>query len=81
VTFRAALDAIRDAHAGETGALREQLTKARHERDRERERVERLVQEASEARTRAEHAEALAAGERHRADAVQAMPHKPRAED
>jgi hypothetical protein len=47
---------VREAHAGEIGALREQLIDARSERDQERER--------------AEQAEAAIAAERQRADTL-----------
>lgn len=55
--FGNALAIIRDAHAGEIKALREQLVEARHERDQERER--------------AEHAETAIAAERQRADTLE----------
>lgn len=55
--FGNALAIIRDAHAGEIKALREQLVEARYERDQERER--------------AEHAETAIAAERQRADTLE----------
>jgi len=68
--FGAALDAVREAHAGEIQAVREQLSEARHERDREWERADRIAQQLADATRDLTTAEAAASEARVALDAA-----------